>query len=164
MRRLVLAVALGVGAVPCAAQSAARGALAPAHAAAMRDSARTFLADLEKTFASGDRGATAGMYSSDARFRWVESGRITARSAAQIAEYLRQMPAGMKVATTYTDPDFIPLAPGLIQVVSPFQTTLGDPAAGGVSFGGMLTMILVHEGDGWRLLHGHASSPDARGR
>lgn len=164
MRAPALVLALGLAAVPCAAQPATRGALPPAHAAAIRDSARAFLAELEKTFASGDRAATARMYSSDARFRWVESGRVTARSAAQIAEYLKQIPAGLKVATTYTDPDFAALAPGLAQVVTPFQTTMGDPAAGGASFGGMLTMILVHERDGWRLLHGHASSPDARGR
>lgn len=161
MKRLGVMVA-----VCCLFSSAlqAQGRLSQAHVDAMRDSVRAFMKTFGEAFEAGRYEQVGAMYSSDARFRWIESGVVTARSAAQIATYLKQYPAGMKVKNTFTDTEVLPLAPGLAQLITAFRTEVGDPAAGGFAFGGAMTVILIHESGGWKFLQGHASAPVPRGR
>jgi hypothetical protein len=161
MKRLCVFIA-----VCCLFPSAltAQGRLTAAHGDAMRDSVRAFMTAYGQAFEAGRYDQVAEMYSSDARFRWIESGVVTAKSAAQIATYLKQYPAGMKVKTTYTDTEILPLAPALAQLITAFRTEVGDSAAGGFAFGGAMTVILIHESGGWKFLQGHASAPVPRGR
>lgn len=139
-------------------------ALAATHSAAMVDSVQTFLQSFQTAFAAGQWEQVAAMYASDSRFRWMESGTVTARSAADIAGYLKQMPAGTSASTAFTETEILPLAPGLASVVTLFQTRYGDPSAGGFQFGGVMSVVAIHEPTGWRFLQGHASGPVPRPR
>jgi hypothetical protein len=110
--------------------------LAASHAAAIVDSVQSFMAGFQRHYAAARWDSVAALYSGDARFRWVESGVVVARSAREIGQYLDQMPPGMKLATTYSEMEIFALAPGMAQIVTSFKSVMGDPAAGGASWGG----------------------------
>lgn len=150
-----LLVALAVLGTACAGGQS----LSPGHAAAMRDSVHTALADLQRYSSSSQWDSMAALYDGDSGFRWVEEGKIVSHSAREISAKLNSFPAGMKVETEFTGLDIAPVAPGVASVVTGFQTSLVDASGGKVSFGGTLTMVLVHRTAGWRILTGHSSAP-----
>lgn len=112
--------------------------------------------------AAGKWDALMRLYADDARFRWVTNGTVVARSVAEIHKGLSAQPAGSRAETTYQDVEITQLAPGLAQVATPFQTRLVDAKGGAFTYGGFLTMVLVERADGWKILSGHASSPQRR--
>lgn len=132
-------------------------------AAAVRSGVQAALDSCREHAAAGRWEAMLRLYADDARFRWVANGVVEARSVEEIRKNFLTLPAGTRVETTYQDPEITPLAAGVAQVLTRFQTRLVDPKGGGFSFGGILSMTLVDRGDGWKILNGHSSSPSRRG-
>lgn len=133
--------------------------LSAAHASAIKDSVHSALDDLRRYSAAGNWDSMTALYDSDPEFRWIEEGKVVSHAASEIAAKLKSLPSGMKVETTFKDMDVAPVAPGAASVVSGFETSMIDSSGGKISFGGTLTMVLVHRAAGWRILTGHSSAP-----
>lgn len=162
MRLSILRGTTGVGALLTLACAPAGRPLTPSHAAAMQDSVRTTLDDLRRYSAAGQWDSMAGLYDGDSTFRWAEEGVVVSRSAAQIRRKLTGLPAGMRFETGFSNLDIAPVSPGAASVVTGFQTSLVDSSGTKFSFGGVLTMVLVHRAGGWRILTGHSSTAQNR--
>jgi ketosteroid isomerase-like protein len=154
LRRATLLIVVALG---CAAEPRA---LSDAHAAALRDSARTMLATFQRLSAAQQWDSVASLYAEDSTFWWAEQGTIRYR-AGEIRRALTGMPRGMRIETTYEGMEIVALAPGLASVMTRFQTRIGDSAAVAASFGGVVSMTLQHRAGGWRIISGHTSSPVA---
>lgn len=153
---LTLLVSLTVlGSLPLHAQAT----LSPARAAAIGDSVRQTLAAFAGTMARGRWDSAGAYYSNSDNFRWVEEGKVVARSAGDIRHYLTGMKPTMRIQTTYTNIETTALAPGAASVLTDFSTTMGDSGSAGFSFAGELTMTMIHEPQGWVILNGHSSAP-----
>jgi hypothetical protein len=128
----------------------------------MQDSVRETLSLFRRYAASSQWDSLSRLYADDESFRWVENGVVRYRSAAEVRQALMRLTSTMRIETTYQDTEILPIAPGLAAVVTRFQTRFGDPAAGGFTFGGAISMTLIHAAEGWRILGGHTSSPIQR--
>jgi SnoaL-like domain len=152
--------------------AAAHGATSASHAAALtageaaaaRRGVQTTLDAYRELSAAGSWEALLRLYADDERLRWVANGVVEARSVADLRRHFLGLPAGTRVEITYREAEITPLAPGVAQVVTLFDTRLVDPKGGGFAFGGALTMILIERPDGWKFLSGHSSSPQRQPR
>lgn len=133
--------------------------LSATHISAMRDSVQETLGLFRRYSAASQWDSLSRLYVDDARFRWVENGMVRYRSAAEIHQALAALPPNTRIESTYQDTEIIPIAPGIASVVTRFQTRIAD-----FSFGGAITMMLIHRDDGWRILGGHTSAPQPRPR
>ena len=132
--------------------------MSPAHRRAIDDSVRQTLTSFAATMSKGQWDSAGAYYSNSPDFRWVEEGRIVARSAEDIRKYLGAMKPSMRIRTVYDSVETSALAPGIATVVTAFSTTLGDSGSAGFSFAGELTMTMIHEHGGWVSLNGHSSA------
>lgn len=161
MHRLVFAAALA-GAVTL---GACRPADTPrpmtaAHAAAIRDSVQATLDAFLRYSAAGQWDSLGGLYAEGPDFRWMEQGVVQYRSADQIRQAMARVPSTTRVETTHHDTEIVALAPGVASVATAFHTTFVDSRnPEGREFGGVITMTLVHQEAGWRIVVGHTSSP-----
>lgn len=155
----IRAVCLVVGLVAGCARPAA--VLTREHAAALRDSVAQVLTEHQRLSAAGQWDSVLGLFAADSSFRWVERGKVVARSRDVIRQELAQLPPGTRIVTSYEGTDITALAPGVAVVVTDFQTRLADSTGAGFSFGGVLTVTLIHQATGWQFLNGHASSRQA---
>ena len=133
--------------------------MTPSQVVAAQDSLRTTLEAFQRATTAKQWDSVSHMYSTDSTFRWIEDGRVVARSAATIRQHLLAMPASTSIATAYDSVEYLPIAPGVGSLTTRYTTTVKDSASGGFSFGGILTMTFVHKPDGWRIINGHTSSP-----
>jgi hypothetical protein len=148
----------------CTTGCAARPeSLTAAHAAAIRDSVHVALDGFRRYSAAGQWDSLLTLYAEGPDLRWVEEGEVKVRSIDQIRAYFTGLPPGMKIETTYRDIEIAPLAPGAASVVTGFETGLVDSTGKKFSFGGMLTMVLVHREGRWQIITGHSSTPGRRG-
>lgn len=155
MNQAALVLLLGV-----TAGSALRAEdISQARDAAIRQGVQATLDAYRELAGAGKWADLMRLYADEPQFRWVTNGAVVARSVEEIRKNLTAQPAGSRSENTYQDVEITPLAPDVAEVTTRFQVRLVDPAGGGFSFGGMMTMILVQRGDGWKILSGHASSP-----
>ncbi|MBM4188777.1 MAG: hypothetical protein FJ206_15850 [Gemmatimonadetes bacterium] len=160
MGALIAVLLTLVMAVACTRQPAALGA---AHATALGDSARAFLAEFTRLSAAAQWDSLSQLYSARSDFRFLESGEVRYASAGAIREALRGVPAGTRIRTEYTDVAVQPIAPGLAGVSALFSTRFVDSAGGGFGFAGAISLTLQRESAGWRIIAGHSSAPVRRG-
>ena len=141
------------------AGSASLGAqdLSPAQAAAIRQGVQGALDAIREHSAAGRWDDLLRLYADEPDFRWISNGAVAASSVAEIRKYYKGLAEGTRVEQSYQNPEITPVAPGVAEVVTPFQTRLVDPKGPGFSFGGFLTMTFVQRADGWKILRGHAS-------
>lgn len=107
--------------------------------------------------------AAGDFYSDSPAFRFYENGELRYESADDVRAALADLGLGAQLTTEYSDTDIEPLAPGLAQVRSRFESTLRGEDGSEISYGGAVTMLWVHERGGWRILSGHSSAPVPRG-
>jgi hypothetical protein len=160
-------LAVGVAALVAAACGVADSrepALAPAHAAAIRDSVRAMLATFQRYSAHRQFDSVAALYVSDSTLRWIENGRVVMRSSAALAQGFAALPPTTSIETAYDTLEITPVAPGVASVLTYYRTTFKDSARGNATFGGLLTMTIVHRPGGWQFLNGHTSSPSPGSR
>ena len=130
-----------------------------AQAAAIRQGVQTTLDAYREQAAAGNWDALLRLYADEPQFRWVESGVVVSRSPDEIRKHLTALPAGTRIENTFQETEILPVAGGVAEVVTLFQTRLVDAHGGGYSFGGAMTMTFVQRGNAWKILTGHASSP-----
>ena len=132
--------------------------LTPGHAVAITDSARATMAEYVKWMNARDVDALMRLYVDDGRFSWVADGQV--QSLTSIRNGIESAAGYSRVHLEYTDTKVTPLAPGVASVTTRYTMSLGDSATG-FTFGGAITMNLIHTTTGWKLLDGHSSSPRA---
>lgn len=137
--------------------------LTEAHAAAIRDSVSAAMEEFRDLGAAADWEAAGNFYSDSPSFRFYENGELRYESADDVRAALADLGPAMRVTTEYSETDIEPLAPGLAQVRSGFESTLSGEGGFEFSYGGAVTMLWVHETGGWRILSGHSSAPVPRG-
>ena len=154
-RGLVLVVAVTALGVGCAHDAV----LTATASVAMQDSLKTTLDAFRRASSAGQWDSVSRMYADDSTFRWIEDGRVVARSATVLRQHLLAMPASTRVETSYDSVEYLPVAAGVGSVTTRYATAVKDSSGGGYSFGGVLTMTFVHRPNGWRIISGHTSSP-----
>lgn len=137
--------------------------LTPGHAAAIEDSVTRALESFRRYSESAEWDSLAGLYSTDPGFRFAESGAVQYGSAEEVRAALAGIPSGTTISTSLEDPHIHPVAPGVAVLTAPFRTAFVDSSGGGFDFGGVLTLVWVHEPGGWRIRAGHSSAPVPRG-
>ncbi len=130
-----------------------------ARQAAISDSVRATLDAFVATIEAGDWEALGDFYADDARFRWMEDGRVMYDSRQAVVQSLVEVGGSFTHGTLeYTDLDVTPLAPGVAAFTSHFKQTLIGANGGGFSFSGVIGATLVHAPEGWKFLLGHTST------
>lgn len=133
-----------------------------ARAAAIRDSVTAALAEFRTLSNAAEWDRVLPFYSASPDFRFFENGELQYRSAEDVRSALASLPPGMRIETTYSEVEVLPVRPGLATVSATFEST-ATVSGGGFSYGGMVTMLWGHESGGWRILSGHSSAPVPRG-
>jgi hypothetical protein len=160
MSRRALAVSLAVAVLAaCATVESRDQALTPAHAAAIRDSVRAMLSTFQRYSANRQWDSVTTLYVADSTLRWIENGRVVMRSSAALEQGFGSLPKTTSIETTYDTLEITPVAPGVAAVLAYYHTTFKDSTRGNATFGGLLTMTIVHRPSGWQFLNGHTSSP-----
>lgn len=152
-----------LGLVLAQACSSAPDAFSDAHVAAVRDSVQAALSQFQGYSAQAQWDSLSGLYSSSESFRFLENGAVRYDSRAAIRNALDGLPAGSRITTTYRDLEIDPIAPGVAMVTGLFDTRIADSTGQGFSFSGGLSLLWMHEADGWKIRSGHSSSPVPRG-
>ena len=152
---ILTAAALVAG---CSPADSREPSLAPAHVSAIRDSVRAMLGAFQRYSARRQFDSVAALYVSDSTLRWVENGRVVMRSSAALEQGLGSLPPTTSIETTYDTLEITPVAPGVASALTYYHTTFRDSTRGNATFGGLLTMTIVHRRHGWQFLNGHTSS------
>jgi ketosteroid isomerase-like protein len=150
---------LAAATLACAAPEAG---LSPAHAAAIKDSVAAALAAYRAQSAAGRWDSVLTFYADDPDLRWVEEGKVVADSLADFRREFSSMAAGLRTETEFTGTVIAPVAPGAASVVTGFNTRFVDSTGTKFSFGGTMTVVMVHRGARWQFLTGHSSAPAPR--
>lgn len=137
--------------------------LSETHAAAIRDSVSATLEEFRAMGIASAWEAAGDFYSDSPSFRFYENGELRYGSADDVRAALAALGQGTQITTEYSDTDIEPLAPGLAEVRSRFESTLRGEDGFEFGYGGAVTMLWVHETGGWRILSGHSSAPVPRG-
>lgn len=158
-RRVPFGLCWSVLLLGCGSVDARDPSLPAPHAAAIRDSVHAMLTAFERYSAARQWDSVATLYVADSSLRWIENGRLVMRSRSALEQTLRSLPPTTSIETVYDTLEITPIAPGVASVLTYYHTTFKDSSHGNATFGGLLTMTIVHRPDGWRFLSGHASSP-----
>lgn len=127
------------------------------HQEALKDSVLAAAEGLREALGSGDPASAIGFYSEADGFTLMENGRIQYASAEEIRTALAEVADIGPMRTEFEETQVEALAPGVALMHTLFDTEIGDPADPGISFSGAMTLIWMHERDGWRILGGHSS-------
>jgi ketosteroid isomerase-like protein len=162
VQRIASLVALLAGFLSVGCQPSAPD-LTAAHADAIQDSLANVLEQFRQHSAAAEWNAVGAFYSDSPDFRFFESGELRYGSAEAVRSALAGLPPGTSIITDYRDREILALAPGLATVSTLFESTFTDGGGSQFTWGGALTLIWVHELEGWRMLRGHSSAPVPRG-
>ena len=110
--------------------------LSDAHREAIRDSVGAVIAQFERYSSAAQWDSLAGLYSSSADFRFLESGAIQYTFRAAIRSALKQVPAGSHITTTHRDLHVDPVAPRVAIATALFETVFADSTGPQFQFGG----------------------------
>ncbi|MGQ0643734.1 MAG: hypothetical protein ACT4P6_23545 [Gemmatimonadaceae bacterium] len=94
--------------------------------------------------------------------RWIEDGQVRLRSNAALRGYYGALPLTTSLEMTFDSLEVTPVAPGAASVLTHYHTSVQDSTRGNFTFGGLLTMTIVHQPSGWRIVAGHTSSQPTR--
>ena len=134
--------------------------LDPAHALALRDSVMEVAQRIPGDLSADGPSAWLRYFETGPAFFMANDGRIvlpSSDSARVFVEYLsRQLSA---VDLNWLDLRVEPLAPGVAALAASYRETITYTAGSDTTFGGYVTGVARHAGDGWRLQHLHWSSP-----
>ena len=165
-RALGLAGALVLAACTSGAGGDRAMPLSPVVERAIEDSARMLLAQFRRLGAAARWDSLAGLYDDAPNFSWIESGRVVARSRADIRRGFDKLSPPLSpqlsLATTFDSLEVHALAAGVAFVQTRTTTQFIDKSSSGApafSFMTTMTMLIVRRADGWKIRHGHASGP-----
>jgi hypothetical protein len=151
---LVAAALLVVGCTPM------RDPAAPAPAVSEQE-VSAFLKGYLAAIGSRDAtGIRAALVAGD-RLAWIEDGKVSYRSADAVIAGLDAFPVGTVIRTELDELDVVPVGQSGAHAWAMFRTTVGEGAAA-FSFGGAISFMLERDGDAWKIVGGHTSSPRRR--
>ena len=130
---------------------------------AVRDSVGVTLEAFRQYSAVGDWNALLGLYDDGPEFRWLEDGALAYASVGDIRAAIAGMPAGTRIVTTHDDVRITPVAPGIAWASMRFESTFLGADGPSFGFSGVVTLLLRHRPEGWRIVGGHASTPHGPG-
>lgn len=164
MRSVLSIVLVGTLLIGCAPDAGnAQGALTPAHATAMTDSARATLSSWREAINALDADRVAAHYLADSTFRWLEDGVVRYRHPLEVANAIRDLAGTIRRTELLLDGTTLtPLAPGVVAVTTGFAQKVEDREGRIGGFAGAISAILVHREDGWVFQVGHTSSGGAK--
>ena len=136
--------------------------LSAAGSAAVRDSVKAVLKDFTNRMSTKDFDGAGKLYSDDSSFSWIENGSLSFRSAKDVRSSLQSLRSIPEIKLAYYETQIEVLAPKVATVRTEFSQTFVDRPGRGTTYGGFLTMTVVREAAGWRILNGHTSSRKPR--
>lgn len=155
--RLLLLVAAASLVVACAPL---RPVAAPAPVVS-KEEVSAFLTDYLAAIGSRDAARIRAALVTGDRLAWIEDGKVSYRSADAVIAGLAAFPAGAAIRTELTDLAVVPVGQSGAHAWASFRTTVGEGAAA-FSFGGAISFMLERDGDSWKIVGGHTSSPRRR--
>jgi len=150
-----LAVAVGMVLTSCS--SGAR--LSPAHAAALADSVRTFVAAIEHGVNHNGPAAWRRVFADSAPFFMASEGKLVFANSDAAKRGIDDLVASIKrIELKWGDSVLIdPLAPGLAAMGAPYHEVRVDTAGVRTEETGYFTGLAEHHASGWRLRDAHWS-------
>lgn len=136
--------------------------LSAAGEAAIRDSVKAVLNDFTSKLSKKDFVGAGNLYSDDSSFSWIENGALGFQSAKAVRASLKTLSNIPEIKLSYYETQISVLAPKVATVRTEFSQTFNDKPGRGTTYGGFLTMTIVREKDGWKILNGHTSSRKPR--
>ncbi|MDH3223240.1 MAG: nuclear transport factor 2 family protein [Gemmatimonadota bacterium] len=113
-----------------------------------------YLADVATRDAEGLRSA----YVPDERFAWIEDGAVAYRAVGDVLAGLAAFSPGTAIVTELEGLEVVPIGADGAHSWAQFRTTIGE-GEGAFSFAGMMSMVWERDGERWRIVGGHTSSP-----
>ena len=120
-----------------------------------------FLSRYLKAIDSRDETTLRDSYVAGDRFAWIEDGKLRYRSADEVVAGLKTLPASTPIRTELKDLVVVPVGTNGAHARAGFTTVIGSPPSG-FMFGGVISLVLERQGNAWRLVAGHTSSPSRR--
>lgn len=120
-----------------------------------------FLDGYLSAISSRDSGRIRNAYVSDDRFVWIEDGKVRYQRVEEVLASLATFPADSPIRTELKDLTVVPVGERGAHAWASFKTTIGDGSRG-FSFGGVISFTLERDGNSWRIIAGHTSSPSRR--
>lgn len=157
VKRSLLLVAVASWIVACAPL---RPAAAPAPVVSKQEVSE-LLTDYLAAISSRDAARIRAALVTGERLAWIEDGKVSYRSADAVIAGLAAFPAGTAIRTELADLDVVPVGVSGAHAWALFRTTVGEGAAA-FSFGGAISFMLERDGDSWKIVGGHTSSPRRR--
>ncbi|MEP6765885.1 MAG: nuclear transport factor 2 family protein [Gemmatimonadaceae bacterium] len=139
-----------------------RQSLSAAGEAAIRDSVKAVLGEFTSKMSKKDFDGAGRLYSDDSSFSWVENGSLGFQNAKDVRASLKTLSNIPEIKLSYYETQISVLAPKVATVRTEFSQTFSDKPGRGTTYGGFLTMTMVREKDGWKILNGHTSSRKPR--
>ena len=168
--RLISGIILSVwlAASGCARRAEPAAGLTPAHAAAIVDSVRTFMARVAAGVTQDGPRAWRGFFTGDTSFFMASEGQVVFESGAAAGrgiEQLTQVTRSITLAwgdTVRVDA----VAPGFAVVGAPWRESRVDTAGHQVNEAGYFTALVEQGTAGWRIRNAHWSvqAPAPAGR
>lgn len=125
------------------------------------DSVETVVATYLDAVSNQDTARVRSTFTTDGSVLWIENGLVHYRGVDGILEGLSAFPAGTPIATEMAPLEVQRIGSRGAHAWGTFTTSVGV-AEGAYSFGGMISFLLEHDGEAWKLVGGHVSSPMPR--
>jgi hypothetical protein len=135
--------------------------LEPARPASLRDEVSAFLTGYFEAIGARDAAKIREAYVADDRFVWIEDGKVRYRRVEDVLSSLATFPADSPIRTELADLSVVSVGPVAAHAWATFKTTVGEGAKA-FTFGGAISFVLEREGNKWRVVSGHTSSPSRR--
>ncbi len=131
----------------------------PASPETVRAEVSTVLQGYLAAMGARDTATIRRSYVNDDRFVWLESGEVRYRDVDGVLASLASFPAESPITTELKDLIVVPVGESAAHAWAQFTTTVGEGPSG-FSFGGAISFVLERSDDGWKVVGGHASSPN----
>ena len=134
---------------------------APAPMPRVTEEVATFLNNYLSAIDSRDAANIRAAYVGDDRFVWIEDGKVRYRQVDEVLASLAMFPAGSAIRTELMDLTVVPISQSAAHAWATFRTSVGEGPSG-FSFGGAMSLTLERDGNSWKIVGGHTSSPSRR--
>lgn len=134
---------------------------APPLRADLQSEVAAFLEQYLAAISARDSAAIRNAYVADDRFVWIEDGKPRYRRVDEVLASLAAFPSDSRVRTELKDLTVVPVGQSAAHAWASFTTIVGEPPRG-FSFAGAISLTLERDGNSWRVVGGHTSSPSRR--
>ena len=132
-------------------------------AGAVQDEVMEVFNRLRAAISARDWNAALEFYADDPRFRWIEPGRTTYTSKAEVSAALKS--AYEQISSTRFEPqemEVTALSDELALLVVEYDQEFRFAGGGAMQMTGVMSIVLTKQDGAWRILHGHTTTIDQR--